>query len=271
MTDNVEPTEIVEADLEQPQEDLETSAISETDVEDQNDETIEEDGEDDTKKNSSGFDKRVSKLTKRAKDAEFEANYWKMKALEVDNKSAVGKPEVQEPRKPTFADSGDIEIYAEQMAEWTAQKAVRAALAERDTRRSQDKVQTSFATRVNDFIATHSDYNDLMRAADDVPTTPEIMEVIQTSDVGPAIAYHLAKNHDLVHKLNSMSPLKRMLELGKLEDKLSVKSAAPKKEVSKAPVPNKPVTGKVQSNKKLEDMSPAEFIAFRNANDRSRR
>lgn len=273
MTENVEPAEIADADLDETLEDTEASATTENIGEDQNTET-DESGEADTKKDLNGFDKRVSKLTKRAKEAEFEANYWKQKALEASDKPAVGAREpAQEKRKPVFSDSNDIEIYAEQVAEWTAQKAVDRALQERDSRRNQEKSASSFDSRVNEFRKSTPDYDEVLSEID-VQIAPEIVQTIGESDVGPAIAYYLAKNIDLVEKLNKLPPLKRLLELGKIEDKLQsgTKTPATKKEISKAPVPNKPVQGKTSvTQKKYEEMTPEEFIKARNAADRSRR
>ena len=59
----------------------------------------------------------------------------------------------------------------------------------------------------------------------------------QESEAGPLITYHLAKNPEEHARLNSMSPFRRVAELGKLEDKLMAQKPAARKskDVTSAP------------------------------------
>ena len=69
-----------------------------------------------------------------------------------------------------------------------------------------------------------ADYDEVMGGADTV-VAPYITDAILTSDRGPEVAYHLAKNPALAEKLNRLSPIAAAREIGRIEaalEKLSL-------------------------------------------------
>lgn len=228
--------------------------------------TSSEDGTDVETKPKSGFERRVAKLTTKAREAEQEVAFWKAKALEA------GKPAVSQPEptnaKPTFDQYNDIEAYASAVSEWTANKVVNDVMSKREQERSGRKVQDTYLQRVADFKKTTPDFDEVFEDLEDVTLAPELVQGIMDSDVGPQLAYHLARNLDTVQRLNALSPHRRLIELGKLEVTVAGKPAAaggPK--VSRAPAPQKTPTAKTGTSKNWEEMSPEEFIRERNKTD----
>ncbi len=112
-------------------------------------------------------------------------------------------------------------------------------------------------------------YPDLDKAlkGDGVDFSGLSAQFVQTSEVGPQMAYHLYKNKDLATKIADMSVAQATRELTKLETEI-VKASTPKKG-SGAPPPIKPVGGDGgPSAKTLEKMDMKDFAKSRNAGQR---
>jgi hypothetical protein len=93
-----------------------------------------------------------------------------------------------------------------------------------------------------------------------------VKELIFDSDVGPAIALHLAENEELAERIKGMSVVRQVAEIGKLEATLTQKKVD-KKVVSKAPAPVSPIKGGAPvTAKSLDDpgITPDEWIKMRN-------
>ena len=115
----------------------------------------------------------------------------------------------------------------------------------------------TYEARLEQFKQTAQDFDDVMSefVADyGNINVPEVIQVAMESDVGPQLAYHLAKNTQDFERIAKLPPHRRLLELGKLEDRISAQSqkSAPVREtkkVSEAPKPVQPVkgSGKVES------------------------
>lgn len=72
------------------------------------------------------------------------------------------------------------------------------------------------------------DWDEVMAEADEDPVIPmqdTVSFILEGGANGPFIAHYLAKNPDVHEELNKLSPMKRIAELGKLEDKLIGKGA----------------------------------------------
>ena len=87
-------------------------------------------------------------------------------------------------------------------------------------------------------------------------------EVLLSSDNMPALSYHLGKNPELIDELQTLKPVQIARKLFALEMSLG---KTPKKTATPLPPPVKSVSGKGNSNKSLNDMTPAEIEAWRKA------
>ena len=60
------------------------------------------------------------------------------------------------------------------------------------------------------------DYDSVVGGAE-APVSSHVAESIIDSEVGPALAYHLARNPEVLTRLNSMSAMQSARELGRIE------------------------------------------------------
>lgn len=234
--------------------------------------TEEESGEEEeqtSKKN--GFEKRVQKLNRKIAAAQAEAELWKKQALgqQPVAKEQAPAASVVTSAKPTLQQfHGNIEAYTDALTDWKLSQ-------QRETQQAQTVVQT-YKQKEQSFKAEHPDYDEVMAEfADDYKhvNAPEINSYLVESDIGPELYYHLATHTDELDRILKLTPIRRVAELGKIEDRLSKTSVStPKpaaKKVTKAPAPVTPEKGKpavapismkdVKDVKDLEKISQAEW------------
>ena len=222
--------------------------------------------EETAKKN--GFERRVDKLTAARAEAEAEAAYWR--------KLATKEPPQEQPpaqEKPKFSDYNDIELYSEAVADWTASRRVQEALQQAEHTRAGRSVLERYNDRVAAFKDTVPDFDEVFADVGEVQLAPELTQGILESSNGPALAYHLAKNTKEVKRLNALTPYQRLMELGKLEASLAkgTTKTEPAKKISSAPAAPKKVNPSNAVAKDESQMSPEEWIRYRNAQDKTLR
>jgi membrane protein involved in colicin uptake len=83
---------------------------------------------------------------------------------------------------------------------------------------------------------------------------------ILESDIGPKLLYHLAKNPEEAERIAKLSPVRQVIEIGKMEERV-----VPVKQGSKAPPPVSGVKGSSAIQNYREDMSDAQYKAYRKA------
>jgi len=178
-----------------------------------------------------GFQKRIQKFQAKISAAEQEKEYWKQVALE-GRQVQVAQPQGE---KPKLADYDSVEDYVEAREQFLKQDLLAQVQqqAEQFTRRST--TMASYEQKVSEARKALPDWEEVMELAADEPTASETVQFCLDSDVGPRIAYHLAKNPEEHERINKLSPMRRVAELGKLEDRLKSPVAAPAKAVTKAP------------------------------------
>jgi hypothetical protein len=163
--------------------------------------------------------------------------------------------------KPKFSDYNDIETYTEALTDWKLEQ----KLAQQEQKTKAKTVADSYNDRVKEFSKSRPDFQEVI-ASSDLSISDPVKELIFESDVGPALALYLAENEEEAERINGMSIVRQVAEIGKLEDKLSAKKVD-KKVVSKAPAPVSPIKGGAPvTAKSLDDPSiaPDEWIKMRN-------
>lgn len=275
----VETTEVeqesapqAEADAVTPAEATDADNSSEEVEQTESDADAETEAEEKPKKR--GFARRVEKLNARIAAREQELEYWKSVALrggEVPQSQPQQQPVAD--TKPKFSDFNDLEAYTEAVTDWKLNRALQQAQQQSQVQsltQTYEQRLAQYKTEVADFDDVMSDfveeYGDM--------NVPEIVQVAMESNVGPQLAYYLAKNTEEVERIAKLPPHRRLLELGKLEDKLSQpKTSKPVaesvKKVTAAPAPVKPVrgTGKIESSTDLSDpnLSYSDWVKRREA------
>ena len=221
-----------------------------------NTDDVGEEGEetDEPKKQKRGFAKRIERFNQKLSAKEAEIEYWKQVALKAGvQESPQPAQQVATGTKPKIQDYPDLETYTEALTDWKLQQ----SLSQVQQQTAIMQTAKTYEARLEQFKQTARDFDDVMTEfVEDYGNmnVPEVIQVAMESDVGPQLAYHLAKNTNEFERIAKLPPHRRLLELGKLEDKISAQSqkSAPVREtkkISEAPKPVQPVrgTGKVDS------------------------
>ena len=129
------------------------------------------------------------------------------------------------------------EAYAEALALQKAEELI----AKREAAKQQSQVLESYHDREEE---ARSKYDDFEQVAYNprLPVTNVMAETIQSSEIGPELAYYLGSNPKEAERISRMSPLGQAKEIGKIEAKLV--SAPPVKKTTSAPAPISPVTAR---------------------------
>lgn len=183
--------------------------------------------------------------------AEKRADELERKVNELETKSRPA-PEAEK-AQPKPEDFTTVAEYTDALTDWKVDK----KFAEREQQQAADKARAeaeaatkAFQTRLAAAIKEIPDYQEVIDGSEAI-ARHHILNYLIESDIGPKLQYHLAKNPDVLDRLNQLSPIKAIAELGKLETKLE-KPVEPKAEaklnaivpVSQAPAPITPIDGK---------------------------
>jgi hypothetical protein len=127
----------------------------------------------------------------------------------------------------------------------------------------------SYEQREAQARSAHPDFDSVVRDPS-LPITPLMAEVIRESDLGPQVAYHLGTNRQEAARIASLSPARQAAELGRIEAALTKAPVSSPKPIPPAP----PQTvGGVSAGlaKSMSEMSYTEFVAAREAEEKSRK
>ncbi len=207
------------------------------------------------KKKLSGFQRRMQKYERQVQDAQIEAEYWRRQAMQAQSaQTAPGATSAE----PALKDFDNVEDYIVAREKYLLEKVVPQKVAEIAGQTAQQTQQQrmidAYTQRVQEVVKEIPDYTEVVADLPDLPI--DVQEFLIGSEVGPKLTYHLAQNEELVQRLNSLSPLRRAAELGKLELTVSQPKAAAPKKVTAAPA----VAPKVKADpaaKVVTDLSQA--------------
>jgi len=139
--------------------------------------------------------------------------------------------------------------YAEVLAERKAEE----LLARREQARQQSEIIESFHEREEEARNKYDDFEQVAYNPK-LPITDAMAQTIQSSDVGPDMAYYLGSNPKEADRISRLSPLQQAKELGKIEAKLS--DNPPVKKTSNAPAPIAPITARSSGSPTLDTTDP---------------
>jgi hypothetical protein len=160
--------------------------------------------------------------------------------------------ETQIVKAPSAASADQFEspeAYAEALAYQKAEE----LLAKREAAKQQSAVLESYQEREE---AARDKYDDFEQVAYNpkLPITDVMAETIQSSDIGPELAYYLGSNPKEADRISRMTPLGQAKEIGKIEAKLA--AAPPVKKTTSAPAPISPVTARSAGATTLDTTDP---------------
>lgn len=187
---------------------------------------------DEEPKKKTGFARRAEKMRRQQEELQNEVQYWKNVALQ--NKST----QPAEQTEPTLDQFDNIQDFIKARDNWLEEKLVAKISGTVSKQTAQSKALDVHNARVQLAKKELTDWDDVFEEVNDLDVAPDTAQFIIESDAGPKLAYYLAKHPSEVIRLNNLSPLKRIAELGKLEDKVMVKVASKKTSNAPEPLPN---------------------------------
>ena len=158
--------------------------------------------------------------------------------------------------------------------------AVRVEFNEQRQRETQQKladkqreISQEFEERAEEFRARIPDFDKAIESfvLSGGKFSQALVEELQSSDVGPALAYQIAKNPQLANSLSQLSPREVAREVGRLEAKVSLPNP---NRTTKAPPPLKSVAGGAAAPADLsslaKSMDASAYIQARNQQEKAR-
>jgi cytidylate kinase len=141
------------------------------------------------------------------------------------------------------------EAYAEALAYQRAEELI----AKREAAKQHSQVLESYQEREE---SARDKYDDFEQVAYNpkLSITNVMAETIQSSDIGPELAYYLGSNPKDAERISRMTPLSQAKEIGKIEAKLA--SSPPVKKTTSAPAPISPVTARSSGSPAFDTTDP---------------
>ena len=155
-----------------------------------------------------------------------------------------------------------VETYAKAYAE--------QMLREREVQKQRSEYVEAYHDREEDARGKYDDFEQVAYNPN-LRITTVMAETIQTSDVGPDVAYYLGSNPKEADRISRLSPILQAKEIGKIEATLV--SNPPVKKSSSAPTPISPVTARssgapafdTTDPRSIKTMTTSEWIAAERA------
>ncbi len=233
---------------------------------------------------SKGVEKRIGELTKKWRNAERERDYERGKRQELEEKLAKYESKVEDASnpKPKRDDYDFDEDYIEALTEWKVDQKLKmtSAKIEKENKDNKDKEEITETWKDLDSAIDvgrekYADFDTLVVLNKDLVLSTAVVALALDTEAPADVLYWLAKNPDRSAEISGMSPIKAAREITKVEREVMSSSFKEKKEeekkedehkkkeITKAPPPITPVKADGIIEKKPEDMTPAEYRAWR--------
>jgi hypothetical protein len=225
------------------------------------------------------YKRRIDELTKDKHEARRHAERLEKMLEQIASQQQRAPepvaPSIQPPDPNDFAGGQYDPRYIQAQLEYTrvsaieeAKRAVAAEYEQRAQYERQAQAQAKLEASEAATRAKFADYDAVIEGITSDPRlaqNPTIRQALLGLDNGPEIAYTLGKHLDVAYEIANMNPIQAGMRLAEIINR------APRK-TSNAPTPIKPLgTTGANPAKTLYEMSPAEFIAARNAEERAKR
>lgn len=187
-----------------------------------------------------GVQPRIDELTRKRHEAEREAAYWRGVATQG---KAQPSAEPAAPTKPTPDQFDDHNLYVEALTDWKVTDRLSKELNARDAQQAERQQATereaTWAERQTAARTVMPDYDEVVGASD-APLAAHVAQALKDSENGPALAYHFAKNPEVLERLNGMDVRMADREIGRIEARLQTPKPAASAEpvkLTKTPTP----------------------------------
>jgi len=150
---------------------------------------------------------------------------------------------------PSVDSFNSPEEYAEVLAERKAEELI----ARREQARAQSELLESYHDKEEEARNKYDDFEQVAYNPK-LPITDVMAQTIQSSEIGPDMAYYLGTNPKEAERISRLSPFMQAKEIGKIEAKLS--DNPPVKKTSSAPAPIAPVNARSSSAPAYDTTDP---------------
>lgn len=277
MEDEIEVEALADVEAEVAEEEEEQD-FAESEDEEQEAEAEEDDSEEPEeekpRKKKNGFQSRINELTREKYEQTYKAQALQDK---VDFLMSQQQPQVsqtvEEVREPQPEDYETNADFIRAQARWEVEQEFvkkdaersKKAKEEEEAKREKEEINTSYKQRAQEAVKRYPDFIETVQSAK-IDVEQDSLELIMSSEFGPDIAYHLAKNPDDADKFSKLSAIGAAKMIGRLETRFDNKTPKKGKKLTKAPSPIKGIKTKTNvSSKDPSKMSMAEYTAWRNA------
>lgn len=221
---------------------------------------------------------RIDELTKKRRVAEREKEFIARKLAAAEEELAKLKAKEPPKDKPKRADFEDDDEYIEALTEWKVEQKLgdQQVKAEKAVKEKTEKsAMQQFEEAVDEIVETGKEkYEDFMEVSTKMPLDEKMMEAIvhsESDELAADIIYYLGKNPEEAAEIQEMSPLKAARAIERIAIKVSKeedgspseKKPVVKKQLTKAEEPIKPQKSTGGIDKDPNNMSPAEYRAWR--------
>jgi hypothetical protein len=211
-----------------------------------------EDEAEEAEKPKDKLEKRFSKVSRQRDEANARAEQLESRLRDLEAR-ANPQPIAQTANvddKPQAVQFNDAFEYAEALAEWSAEKALRdrdIAESQRKADEERNKVIENWNQKVAKAKGSMPDFDEIVASSTTV-VSDAVRDAIIESDVGAQILYHLASDDEYAESLAKMPAIKALKEIGRLEARFEAEDEKPEVKArtvtqSKAPAPISPLKG----------------------------
>ena len=171
-----------------------------------------------------------------------------------EREQAAKQAEMQAKRAiPAEIPSVDTFASPEEYAEVLAERKAEELLARREQARAQSELLESYHDKEEEARNKYDDFEQVAYNPK-LPITDVMAQTIQSSEIGPDMAYYLGTNPKEAERISRLSPFMQAKEIGKIEAKLS--DNPPVKKTSSAPAPIAPVNARSSSAPAYDTTDP---------------
>ena len=206
-----------------------------------------------------GVQKRINELTKKRREAEKDAAYWKGRAEVVTTQPIPVTPPAE-----IELDPNDFDTDADYLREVAKQVRDEIKTTANSVARKQQlsATQAQISEAYDKARGKNEDFDEVALNPG-LPITQSMFDAAVGDNMGDVL-YHLGKHPDIASKIASLSPIQQAKEIGRIEDRLS-KPTPPKKKTG-APDPPTVISGGGSPAPKSEaEMNRTELHAKWNA------
>lgn len=153
-------------------------------------------------------------------------------ATQAQVEAVAEAPPADDPMPTLEASDYDSAAHTKKLSEWTQRQIKRGVQeAVQTVRQQQDNevIKNTYLNKAAEFAKTKADYEAVMSNPNLPQQKQRVSRAVVLSDIGPQIAYHLAKHPDLATRISKMDVESALQAIGRIEGQLTATTPPPKK------------------------------------------